>query len=113
MYSGLLSAHSLPRSPAVVASAEVPHVPSNAVLFQHGADIVQPSRAVVRIGNFAVHAEFVTGERHIPVLCPFRCLSDLNTDAVRIPVVKPISQHSNRLTGSGSEAATFSAVSML
>src|SRR5690349_13343207 len=85
----------------VAASAVVPHIPTDAVMLESGANIVNPSRPVLRVRVLAIYAEFIAGERNVPVLRPLGSLSDFNRDPVRVPVIECISQNSHPIQAIG------------
>src|SRR5262249_12499615 len=84
---------------ATIASAEVPHVPADAVVLERAAHVMTPAGAVLRIGDLAVHTELVAGERHIPALGPFGSLADFDGDAVRVPVVEAVAKDLQAVIG--------------
>src|SRR5258707_4501762 len=50
------------KAAAVVAAAEVPHVPADAVVLERRTHVVEPAGAVSRVRYAAVDAELITGE---------------------------------------------------
>src|SRR5256885_2207676 len=68
----------------------VQHGPADIVLFESGADVVDPRGAIGWAGSATIDAEFVTGKRDVPALTPCGGFGDFCINACGIPAVETV-----------------------
>ena len=68
----------------------VPHGPSNAMPFKHGAHVGDPPHAIFRIRESPVRAELVAGDRHVMLCSPLSRHADVAIDPLGVPTLLPI-----------------------